>query len=241
MQNEYLQFCPKLIEMLGYTEVTGRSGQVHKITELSGLSTVNNLVTLRNLFIEIKPKRTLEIGFAYGGSGLLFTASYREAGYQPSHQHTAIDPFQTAIFDEVGLIVIEASGLRDYLDMRIALSSLALPQLVAEAATFELIYIDGSHLFEDIFVDFYFATRLLTDGGIVLFDDCSDPHVQKILRFIRSNFGFAYEPVDLAPYREDKGATMKYKLAKIAGRNQLTAFRKKGPNERAWNAPFTNF
>jgi len=26
-------------------------------------------------------------------------------------------------------------------------------------------YVDGSHLFEDVFVDAYFGARLLTDGG----------------------------------------------------------------------------
>jgi hypothetical protein len=236
--NETLRFCPQLAAITEAGEITGRSGTIRKV---AGMSTLNNMVTLRNLFLEIKPRRTLEIGFAFGGSALLFTASYRDAGLQPCHQHTAIDPYQESVWDDAGLIAVESAGLREYLDFRSALSSVALPHLIADAVTFDLIYIDGSHLFEDVFVDFYFSTRLLADGGVVAFDDSNDPHVKKVLRFVRANCGFAYESVDLGPYRADKGASLRYAAAKALGRTQLTAFRKIGPSTREWNSMFRNF
>ncbi|HWB57944.1 MAG TPA: hypothetical protein VG733_00565, partial [Chthoniobacteraceae bacterium] len=85
--NETLGFCPPLASMLQAGEVAGRSGNVRKI---SSVSTLNNLVVLHNLFMEMKPERTLEIGFAHGGSALLFTICQRDAGRQPCGQHTAI-------------------------------------------------------------------------------------------------------------------------------------------------------
>jgi hypothetical protein len=237
--SETLQFCPQLVAMLRDGAISGRSGTIHKIS--GSFSTLNNLVLLRNLFIELKPKRTLEVGFAYGGSALVFTASHRDSGLVPSRQHTAIDPFQGTIWDEAGLIALDAAGLRGYLDFRACFADVALPQLVAEAAKFELIYIDGSHLFENVFVDFYFATQLLADRGVLAFDDSSDPHVQKVLRFIHTNFRFAYEPIDVARYRSDRGATLRYRIAKILSKTQLTAFRKIGPSTREWNSSLTNF
>lgn len=235
---DQLEFCPQLATMIRSGKTTGRSGTIRKIT---GFSTLNNLVTLRNLFTKLKPKRSLEVGLAYGGSGLVFTASHFESGAPPLGQHTAIDPFQTAWCDDAAIIAIEVAGLREYLDFRAVAASVALPQLVAESAKFELIYIDGSHHFEDVFVDFYFATRLLTDGGVVAFDDSAYPAIRKVLHFIQTNCGFAYEPFDLASYRADKGETLRYRVAKMFRKNQLTAFRKIGPATREWNSAFRNF
>jgi predicted O-methyltransferase YrrM len=236
--NDDLQFCPALAKLIETGETTGRSGATLKIT---GLSTVNNLVVLRNLFADIAPRRTLEIGCAFGGSAILFTDSHRQTGRPPSGQHIAIDPFQTTVWDDAALVALENAGLRGYLDFRPQFSSVALPGLIAEEATFELIYIDGSHLFEDVFVDFYFATRLLTHGGIVAFDDSTDRHVKKVLRFIRTNCGFAYSAVDLGRYRADNGASLRYRAGKALGRTQLTAFRKIASSTREWNSAFTNF
>lgn len=236
--HQVLQSCPELARLLETGEITGKSGSVRKI---SSMSTINNLEVLHNLCTQIKPKRTLEIGLAFGGSAMVFAASYRRAGLPAASQHTAVDPFQTSVWDDTGLIALKEAGLRPYLDFRPFRSSVALPRLITEGATFELIYVDGSHLFEDVFVDFYFSTRLLTDGGILAFDDSSDPHVNKVLRFIRSNCAFAYEAVDVGPLRADKGISLRYRLAKALGQSQLTAFRKIGPSERKWNSAFRDF
>src|SRR6185503_5846032 len=125
--DETLRFCPQLVAMTKAGEITGRSGTIYKI---AGLSTLNNLVALRNLFLKTKPRRTLEIGFAFGGSALLFTGSHRDAGLQPCHQHTSIHPCPESVWDDAGLIAVESAGLREYLDFRAALSSVALPLLI---------------------------------------------------------------------------------------------------------------
>ncbi len=104
-----------------------------------------------------------------------------------------------------------------------------------------MVYVDGSHLFEDVFVDFYFLRQLLSEGGIILFDDSSDPHVAKVVCFIRNNFREQLSPFCLDPFRPDKGRPLKYRLAKILRRNHLTAFKKIGDCELSWNAPFRNF
>lgn len=236
--DEHFRYCPPLDSLMKTRQVTLRSGEVRKI---AGVSSPNNLVTLRNLFLDLKPIRTLEVGLAFGGSALVFTSSHRESGRPPGRQHTAIDPFQTQAWNQAGLVTIERADLREFLDFRELLSSAALPQLVAEGARYELIYIDGSHIFEDVFIDFYYSTRLLAEGGVVAFDDCADPHVRKVIKFIRSNFGGILEPLDLSEYRADQGASLKYRVGKLMGKTQMVAFRRIGPPDRAWNAPFTDF
>jgi predicted O-methyltransferase YrrM len=233
---DILASCAELAELIGAGETNEKSSIAQNVF---GLSTVNNLVILRNLFTEIMPTRTLEVGLGFGGSAMVFTASHRHAGHPPMAQHTAIDPFQ-ADWNDIALVALENAGLRGYLDFRPKFSSIGLPTLVREGARFELIFIDGSHFFDDVFVDFYFTTQLLADGGVVAFDDSTNPHVSKVLRFIRANCR-CLRPVDLSHYRADKGKSLRYRVARALGRPQLTAFRKIGPWIREWNVPFKNF
>ena len=191
--------------------------------------------------MRLKPQVTLEIGLSFGGSCLVFTASHRDLDREPKGQHIAIDPYESQVWDDCGLIATERAGLSGYLDFRQRPSSLALPKLVSEGQQIDLVYIDGSHLFEDVFVDFYFVSRLLSDGGVLLFDDCSDPHVRKILRFIQTNCMKSLVPYDLSAYRMDQGKSMRYMLGGLIGRRQLLAFQKIGHPERAWDSVFVDF
>ena len=145
------------------------------------------------------------------------------------------------MWDDCGLLSIERAGLSGYLDFRSARSAVALPGLLSQGETLDLVYVDGSHLFEDVFVDAYFVTRMLSQNGVVAFDDSPDPHVQKVLRFLRSNCGDGLEELDLSPYRGDGGTSLRYRLARLLGKVQLTAFRRVGRVERAWNAAFHSF
>ena len=236
---QYLDFCPALAEMVRSQRVVGRSGKV--FDNLGAMSTLNNLVILRRLMLVLKPKRTLEIGLSFGGSALVFGATHRDLGHASIGQHVALDPFQETVWASSGLAAMERAGLSGYLDFRSAFSAFELPKLVERGEQFGLVYVDGSHLFEDVIVDFYFVGRLLTDRGIVAFDDSTDPHVHKLIRFIRANFSSYYEPLDLKPFRPDDGLGWRYSIARALGRNQLTAFRRIRRPERNWDASFHRF
>lgn len=231
-------FCPVLAEMLDSRRAVGREGKVYE--GLAALSTLNNLLCLRRLMMELKPTRTLEVGLSFGGSCLVFTASHRDLGRPGSGQHTALDPFQSGVWQDCGVLAVERAGLTEFLNLRQASSQLELPKFINEGASFDLVYVDGSHLFEDVFVDAYFIARLLSEGGVVAFDDSSNPNVAKVLRFLRRNLRETLPEVDLAPYRAD-GNGMGYRLGRLVGKTQLTAFKRIGICEREWNAPFTSF
>lgn len=233
-----LDFCPVLVEMLDSRKAVGRKGKVYE--GLAALSTLNNLLCLRHLMMELRPTRTLEVGLSFGGSCLVFTASHRDLGRPGDGQHTALDPFQSSVWQDCGVLAVERAGLAGFLDMRHASSQLELPKFISEGVTFDLVYVDGSHLFEDVFVDMYFITRLLSEGGVVAFDDSANPNVAKVLRFLRRNLREALSEVDLLPYRADDDG-WGYRMGRLLGKTQLTAFKRVGNCEREWNAAFVSF
>jgi predicted O-methyltransferase YrrM len=177
----------------------GRTGKA--FNDLGALSTINNLITLRALMFELKPERTLEIGMAFGGSTLTFGQSHKDLGRGPSKQHTAIDPAQSKYWDDTGRLLLESVGLEGYVEVIEAYSSQAMPRLIEDGRRFELAYIDGSHQFEDVLIDFVFTHEMLEVGGVVLFDDSTDSHVAKVLRFLEKNYDEIYAPVSLTRFR----------------------------------------
>jgi len=233
-----LAFCPALAEMVQSRQAVGQSGRVFE--GLGALSTVNNLHVLRACMLYRRPARTLEIGLSFGGSALAIAASHRDIGREPGEQHIALDPFQVSDWDNAGLAALLRAGLDGYVEFRPHRSDEGLMSLVGEGQTFSLIYIDGSHLFEDVFVDASFAFRVLADDGIVLFDDCTIDHVAKVLSFVRANWCGWTEEVDLSRYRP-AGGSLRYKLGQRMGKLQLRAFRRTGVDTRAWDAPLRRF
>jgi predicted O-methyltransferase YrrM len=230
--------CRELAELLHNRRIAGKRGRI--FGDISTVSTVNNLRMIRKLLWEYRPERTLEVGFCLGGSALLFCSTHKELGHPPQSQHTTIDPYQTTTWDSCGLMAVERAGLMGYLDFRAGFSALELPKLFEGGARFGLVYIDGSHVFEDVFVDSYFVTRLLIEGGLVLFDDSSNAHVRKVIRFLRTNLRLALTELDLSLFR-NRSERIPYRVARYFEKVQLTAFRRVGNVERNWNAPFHAF
>ena len=102
-------FCPELVEMISSRRVRGRSGKLFE--GLGALSSLKTLITLRNLYLDLEPQRSLEVGLCFGASTLLFTGSYKAAGKPANRQHVALDPFQSSVWDDAGLLQIECAGL----------------------------------------------------------------------------------------------------------------------------------
>lgn len=232
-----LAFCPGLDEIYRTRRLVGRSGRVFE--NLGALSTVNNLSILRSLMLERRPQATLEVGLSFGGSALTIAATHRDLGHAAARQHVAIDPFQATVWDDAGVVALERSELIGYVDVRREPSATVLAAMAAAGRSCDLIYVDGSHLFEDVFVDAYFGFRLLPETGIILFDDCTNDHVAK-LRFIETNWAAVAAEVDLARHRAE-GTSLGRRLAGRFGFLQVRAFRRTAPFPREWDAPFGDF
>jgi predicted O-methyltransferase YrrM len=232
-----LDFCSSLSSLYKDQRIIGRSGKVFE--ELGALSTVNNLLHIRALMLDLKPRRTLEIGMAFGGSALTFASSHHHLSRPPLQQHTAIDPAQNSYWDDVGKQNLERAGLAEYVEVIEQLSSAALPQLIIEQRRYDLIYVDGSHQFEDVLIDFVFCHEILNIGGVILFDDSTDSQVAKVLRFIESNYDKIYHVMDLT--RGSRSERLKRRLACMLHKNQLTAFRKVRDGRQNWGKRLKRF
>jgi predicted O-methyltransferase YrrM len=237
------EFCPVLNEMLSTGRTVGRSGKA--FTELGSNSTLNNLRFIQQTMRERKPQRTLEIGLAFGASTLVFCSEHRYRGAEPSKQHAALDPMQPfRLYDEAGVYAVERAGLADFLDYHPEYSEFVLPRLLQEGRRYDFIYVDGSHLFENVMIDAFYGARLLKAGGLIAFDDCSDPHVAKVISFIRSNLSDSLKEILPKDIRSS--------AARLVGKRQLISFERlpyTGPHEprefttplRQWDSKFGKF
>jgi len=218
-----------LEKLYSTSPIVGKSGKV--FGSRPALSTTRNLDEIVKILRRSRPENTLEIGMAFGGSSLIF-ADVGRTVCAGSYRHTAIDPYQSTVWDGVGMQCLEAAGLQTFIELFEEPSCLVLPRLLSEGRRFGVIYVDGSHLFEDVFVDAYFCARLLTDDGYLLFDDSANRHVAKVLAFIDSN-----QPT-LERLRE---RTFRNRIARSVGRRQLTVYRRQGSIGRNWDSPFHSF
>lgn len=225
------EFCSVLDDMLSSRSTVGRSGK--QFADLGSNSTLNNLRFIQQTMRDRKPLRTLEIGLAFGASTLVFCSEHHRLEHDAARQHTALDPYQPyPMLDEAGVYAVERAGLAGFLDYRPEFSEFVLPRLLAAGERYDFIYIDGSHLFENVLLDAFYSARLLNDGAWMALDDSSDPHIAKVNDFIRSNLGNALREVA-------RGA--RASVASLFGKQQLTVFERRpydGPHQpRKWDTP----
>jgi len=144
---------------------------------------------VRDLLIAERATTVVEIGLAYGSSALAIGEALVAVGaVQP--RHWIIDPMQDTAFYDVGWDAIRAAGLADIATLLRDRSQLALPRLVTEGVSADAAFVDGSHIFHEVFVDLYFLRRIVRPGGIVILDDHWWPSVVAAARYYETNLGW---------------------------------------------------
>jgi predicted O-methyltransferase YrrM len=126
-------------------------------------------------------KRTLEIGCAYGMSALHICNAVdgREGAI-----HTIIDPFQHTQWHGIGVGNLVKAGFHNW-ELIEKRSEHALPELDANnAAKYDLILIDGWHTFDHTIIDTFYATRLLSEDGVLVVDDVNFPAVRSVINHL---------------------------------------------------------
>ncbi len=235
MGNNKISYQAELSELYRTGKTIGRSGAVVNAT---GLSSINNLLTIRNIILDKKPRKTLEVGLAYGGSAVTMLRSLSDVHPDTEFAHSAIDPGQES-FDFAGLEIVGRIGLEQKFHFYGGSSDLILPKLTEEGKRYDIIYIDGYHIFENVFIDMFYSIKILEIGGILLFDDCADKHVKKVIRFINRNLSGFMQEFSLDKYQPAKSLIKK--MANKMGYRQICAFKKTADLPRVWDAPFSNF
>lgn len=172
---------------------------------------------IQQLIEQYKPKKSLEIGLAYGISALYICEALAKVG---GDEHVVIDPLQYgaskylnlsyASSDErwdaynwsvktgwrgIGMLNLQRAGFGGLVKHLGEPGHLALPKLVEANEKFDFAFIDGWHTFDYVLIDFFYADLLLKPGGILVFDDSKDIAIRKFLRYVLTNR--SYEVVDL--------------------------------------------
>ena len=145
-------------------------------------------VLLYDMVMSERPQRTLEVGLAHGLSALFIARAHKDKG---GGAHVAIDPCQSSWFGNCGVKNLERAGLGGYVQVMEEPNYVALPGLIG--ARFQLIFIDGLHIFDHVVLDFFYSDLLLDVGGYMVFDDSKVPAVEDALRFISENRFDSYE------------------------------------------------
>jgi predicted O-methyltransferase YrrM len=175
-------FRQRLKSMYGGELQPGNNGPVEldKITRISESQGMWIYETCRR----VKPKRSLEIGLAYGFSTIYILAAIDQTGHG---HHTALDPIQNKWWHGVGALQAKHLGMVSSFQMLEEFSVAALARFATQRDEFEFIYIDGDHRFDSVLVDFTLSAEVCPMGGNVILDDMWMPSIQTVVSWIRSN------------------------------------------------------
>ena len=147
---------------------------------------------LRDLMLAEKPRTVIEVGLAYGTSALAIAEALVSLDDNGA-RHVIIDAYQDH-FDGAGWNALMAAGLSDLCTLLPRRSQIVLPRLVEEGLDAEAAFVDGSHIFHNVFVDLVFLGELVHPGGLVVLDDCNWPSVATAVHYFETNAGWRWEP-----------------------------------------------
>lgn len=101
------------------------------------------------------------------------------------NRHLILDPFQDSEFRDAGWEVIRLAQLDCIATLLRERSQFALPRLAAEGMSADAAFVDGSHVFQNVFVDLYYLQMIVRPGGLVILDDYWWPGVLRRLAILK--------------------------------------------------------
>jgi predicted O-methyltransferase YrrM len=195
---EYLKPTENIQNIFKHGKVETEKGEIKRISDA-----VNPYegYFLYSVIKENKFKKVLEIGMANGISALYMCSALKELNLQTrtkaksSEQSSnleliSIDPFQKSQWENTGIQTLRNAGLLKYHTLIEELDYLALPKLLKKVGPgyFDMIFIDGNHLFDYTVLDFFFAEKLVKIGGIIVIDDIKHENTGKGYKYIQKNY-----------------------------------------------------
>jgi predicted O-methyltransferase YrrM len=147
---------------------------------------------LRDLLLVEQPGTVIEIGLAYGSSALAIAEVL--AARSGGAQHVIVDAYQEH-FHGSGWAALAGAGLAGLCSLVEERSQIALPRLLADGLVADAAFVDGSHVFHNVFVDLFYLRELVRPGGLVILDDCNYLSVATAARYFEVNTGWEPEPI----------------------------------------------
>jgi predicted O-methyltransferase YrrM len=147
---------------------------------------------LRDMLIAERPRVVIEIGLAYGASALAIAEALVAIGSDRS-RHLIIDAYQQR-FGTAGWDAMVETGLTGLCSLVEERSQIVLPRLLTEGLVADAAFVDGSHIFHNVFVDLYYLRELIRPGGLVILDDCNYASVATAARYFELNTEWTPQP-----------------------------------------------
>lgn len=167
-------------------------GYLHQVSYASISQELGEV--LRDLVVTEQMARTLEVGLGYGLSAV-FICMGITAVNRADRAHIVIDPYQHAHWNNAGLETLKRARLETTVTFYTEESQFLLPKFAAESHLFDMIFVDGDHRFDGVFLDLFFANRLIKLDGLIIVDDAHMPAVGNAINFFVKNLGWQYDPV----------------------------------------------
>jgi predicted O-methyltransferase YrrM len=218
-----LEQCPVLREMLETKMAYTPSG--NRIPMISNISQ-SFAEALYAAVLKNRPAVALEVGMAFGVSSLAILTALRDIGQ--GGKLITIDPNQSKDWSHCGRTAVSRAGLSNRHELIEEFDYRVLPRLLDSSLRIDFAYIDGWHTFDYTLIDWWYVDKMLPASGIVAFNDCGFPAVEKVIQFVLTHRSYAEIESGLPP------------LLKNGMRAEDRYFRKTGCDEPAWNffAPF---
>ncbi|HEY4025409.1 MAG TPA: class I SAM-dependent methyltransferase [Candidatus Dormibacteraeota bacterium] len=148
---------------------------------------------LRDLLLAEQARVIVEIGLAYGRSALAIAEALAAQGH-PEARHVIVDAFQHH-FQDAGWEAIASARLAGLSTLARERSQIALPRLLSQGLVADAAFVDGSHIFHNVFVDLYFLREIVRPGGLLVLDDYQWPSVATAVRYFELNTGWRPVPI----------------------------------------------
>jgi predicted O-methyltransferase YrrM len=193
----------------------GRSVDGSEVLPLDSAITPDVGGFLQTLIRQRKPKTTLEVGLAFGVSALFICEALQEYG---GLHHIAIDAFQSTQWKGIGVNNLKLAGFGNLAELRESYSHLALAELEALGTRIDFAFIDGWHAFDSALTDFFHVYRLLSLGGVVVFDDPFFPGVHEACRYVATNRAYRVVATteQVADYKPSKIARLIRQIERVS-------------------------
>jgi predicted O-methyltransferase YrrM len=137
---------------------------------------------------KFQPSRFLEIGLGYGISTHYICDAIQNLTCFESY--AVVDPYQLSGFNDLGLYNLQRAGYEALFTLHRELSEAYLPRIWSAGAQLDFVLIDGGHTFENVFIDYFYASRMLVQGGLLLFDDVEFAGVKWTIDYVESRAEF---------------------------------------------------
>lgn len=184
---------------------------------------------LQTWIAQYRPQQLLEIGFAYGLSALYIVDALQTYAIPCDYYHI-IDPFQRTTWQSVGISHLEHIGWTTY-TLHEERSELFLPHMLAQGMIFNFAFIDGNHAFDQVMMEFFYVNRMLSIGGIIIFDDIHLFAIQKVVHYVETYPCYTILEI---PRTFDTHRTVRIRRMNNVQPFRIVGFAKIAPDDRTW-------